>query len=370
VTFDFNDYYRYDPNWTITGPDLALWTPIRNIVPGQPIQYHPKWFDWANHAPGRKNKNRTRVIGGLIREQATLLNSRLLLFGGGRWDRVNYNLRDLAAARQSTFTVHQFNPNVGANYKVTPQLAAYANYSRSFFPNQQFITAASISPAYKSETAEGYDYGFKGSFLQDRLNFTVAGYYIIRENVVVNVINDLTGVTESRPEGDHLVRGAEFDFNWQVNNDVTFGGSYGHVYSKITDFGLRTRSVGRSPARITPNNFGVYLKYAPGSGSLKGLSANLGVTYLDETPTEAPDAGDTYTGAAFTRSNDQWAVKVPSATVWNLGVRYTLPRSGRLGHQFGVNVNNLFDLDYLTPGKGQGDRRAVYFTYALTSGGR
>ena len=32
LTFDFNDYYRYDPNWNIAGSDLAGWTPIRNIT--------------------------------------------------------------------------------------------------------------------------------------------------------------------------------------------------------------------------------------------------------------------------------------------------------------------------------------------------
>jgi outer membrane receptor protein involved in Fe transport len=59
-------------------------------------------------------------------------------------------------------------------------------------------------------------------------------------------------------------------------------------------------------------------------------------------------------------------MRIPSYTLWNFGARYRLA-GGRTGfdHTFAVNVNNLFDLDYLRANKIPGDGRSVFFTYTL-----
>ena len=46
---------------------------------------------------------------------------------------------------------------------------------------------------------------------------------------------------------------------------------------------------------IAPVNGGAYLKWAPTTRSLRGFSANIGVTHVGPTPSEAPNAGDVYT---------------------------------------------------------------------------
>ena len=234
LTFDYSVYYRYDPNWSITGAPQALWNSIRTISvtpdlsgAAAPIQYLTGPYDWTSQTLGRKNKNRTTSVGTLLRHQMGFINGRLLVFGGARFDKVNYNLRDLAANRQNTFKFDQIVPNLGANYAVTPNLRVYANYSESFFPNAQFITAASITPGYKSETAQGFDYGLKGSYLNDRLNFTASIFAIDRQNVVVQELDLVTGVLINRPEGNQEVQGFELDLNWLVSDDLTIGGSFG-----------------------------------------------------------------------------------------------------------------------------------------------
>lgn len=376
LTFDFNDYYRYDPNWSIAGTDLAAWSPIRNISvtsdltgAAAPIQYLPTWFDWTKMTAGRKNKNRTRDLGTLLRHTAGFIDGKLLVFGGGRFDKVSYNLRDLATGRQNSFSFTEFKPNFGGSYAVTPNVRIYANYSESFFPNQQFITAASITPDYQSETAQGYDYGVKGSYLDNRLNFTATAFRINRQNVVVQELDLTTGTLVNRPEGDQLVQGFELDLNWRVNDEITLGGSYGYVDSKITDFGTRTMSIGRSAARVSPQNGGAYLKYAASHGPLKGFSANLGVVYQDETPTDAPDSGDTYsTTGVFLRTTNQWSMTVPAFTIVNLAVRYSFRPDDQSGvrHTVGINFNNLTDKFYLQPNRQVADRRSVFFNYTLS----
>ena len=376
ATFDYNVYYRYDPNWAITGAPLTQWSAMRTLTVSpdlktvtSPIQYLTGSFDWSNHTPGRKNKNRTSVIGTLLRHQTTALDGKLLASIGARFDRVGYNLRDLdATPAQSQFDFTEITPNAGLNYKLTSNLTAFANYSEGFFPNQQFITASSISKDYESERAQGYDYGFKGAYFEERLNFTLNGFRIERQNVVVQELDLVTGVLVNRPEGDHLVQGFEIDVSWRVTDDLTVGGSYGYLDSKITDFGTRTMSIGRSPARISPDNGGLYAKYEFSNGPLKGLSANFGMTYLGETPVSGPDSGDTYSAAGvFLRSTNEWMQTVPAATVANLGIRYRFkPSGGKLTHSVGLNANNLFDKFYLQPNRQVADRRSVFFNYTVS----
>ncbi len=161
--------------------------------------------------------------------------------------------------------------------KLTPALRAYVNYSESYFVNQTDNPITFANPTYKPEIANGYDYGIKGSYLEDRLNFTVGGFYAVRENVSVSdtfesPLGSGNYVTENRRDGDQLVRGYEADLNWRVNNDVTVGGSYGNVYSIYTDFGSAfPLSVGRRVNNVAPQNGSLYAKWAPASGKLQRI---------------------------------------------------------------------------------------------------
>jgi outer membrane receptor protein involved in Fe transport len=222
-----------------------------------------------------------------------------------------------------------------------------------------------------NQTGYGYDYGIKASFFDEKLNFTLGGYYIVRENVTVDDLDPDTGLTIKRAEGTQLYRGEEFDGNWRVTEDFTIGGNVGHSDARTVNLGYKYMSIGRSPSNATPLNVGFYSKYVF-RHALKGLSANLGVVYRGPTPTEAPDAGDTYnTGSGkdgkFVSSTGQWAIKVPGWTVWNLGIRYNLRTDWltKFSHTIALNVNNLFDKRYLN-GRGLGENRSFYATYTLS----
>ena len=78
-------------------------------------------------------------------------------------------------------------------------------------------------------------------------------------------------------------------------------------------------------------------------GGLKGFSANVGVTHVGPTPTEAPNAGDTYTTSrtgerVLSRTTYQWRLRVPGYTLWNLSFRFK-PRDPRL--TFSAVIKNI-----------------------------
>ena len=392
ATIDINDYYRWDPSRSYAGatnPDIVAWNSVRtvaldrNLEPINPVAYFPKWFQFGQEVSTRIRKMRATVVGGLIRQQSALFDGRLLAYAGARYDTVRFRHRDFTAPPAGFVpgqildkTMSELKPNLGVNYKLTSNLRVFANYSESYFIPQADNPAIVAAADYKSEIAAGYDYGFKGAFFNERLNFTVSGFYAVRENVSVSEIEEQplgsgNYVTIQRRDGDQLVRGYEIDLNWRVTDSVQVGGSWGHVYSIFTDFGSAAPlAVGRRVNNIAPQNGGAYIKYAPNVGRLRGFSANLGVTHVASTPSEGPAAGDTYvTNAAgqrvLSRTTYQWRLRVPSYTLWNFGVRYRLPNTGRYDHTLAVNVNNAFDADYLRANRQLGEERAVYFTYTL-----
>jgi iron complex outermembrane recepter protein len=419
LTLDFNDYYRWDPTWSYavaTDPDIAAWsaassgrvvTLTSDYHPTAPLTYFPQRFQWGREQLNRLTKRRTTVLGGLLRHQAAFMQGRLLTFAGARFDAVRFQERDLRnsihAVTGQVFApgaaiaagtplilpgqlirreITQLKPNFGVNYKLTPQFRVFANYSESYFVNQTDNPEVFVPSSYKPEVASGYDYGFKGSFLEDRLTFTLSGFYATRENVSVsNTFEDPPGsglfVTQNQRDGNHLVRGYEVDFNWRATDELTFTGSYGNVYSIYTDFGSSAPlAIGRGVQNISPYNGSISGKYAPRTGLLKNWSFNAQVTHVAATPTENPSAGDTYRPGlvngqrVLERTTYQWRLEVPSVTLVNAGIHYAFPRRGGFDHRISVNVNNLLDEDYLRVNRQLGERRAFYFTYTLGYGPR
>lgn len=404
LTIDVNDYYRWDPRWSFgaaTHPDIVAWnaagsgrvvTLNPDYTPATALTYFPKDFTWGAEVPGLITKRRITVFGGLLRQQSAFFQGRLLAFAGARFDAVKFNARDFTTPVSSFNTfpgyanytqgqaikkqTNQLKPNVGVNYKLTSNLRVFANYSESYFVNQAELATQLVDPDWKAEVANGYDYGFKGAFFDDRLNFTVSGFYALRENVTVNDLQESpvgsgTFITLSRKDGDQWVRGYEIDINWSLTRELSLNGSWGHVYAIYTNFGnANPLAIGRRVNGVSPQNGSLSVRYAPQSTALKGFSLNMGVSHIASTPSEAPNLGDTYTTTStgvrvLQRTTRQWALRVPSATLWNMGVRYNLRRGPTFDQTFALNINNAFDLEYLKATKQLGDRRAIMFSYTL-----
>ena len=400
VTFDFNDYYRWDPTISYSGttqPEILAWNQVRTVtltsdlVPIGALAYFPRGPDAAaGFVSTRKMKRRITVAGGLLRHQSAFLDGRLLAYTGARYDSARFRHRDYltAAAGFTPFipgyqagdlidkTLSSLKPNVGANYKLTDNVRVYANFAQSYFLSQGDNPIDVVDPTFKAETATGWDYGFKGALLQNRLNYTVSGFYITRQNVQVLDFDPISGLTTNRRDGDQLVRGYEADVNWQATPELSLLLSYGNVHSLYTDFGrANPQAIGRKVQYVAPYNGSVSAKYTPSRGWLKGFSANVGVTFVGETPTETPIAGDTVAtvnGArVVTSSTDQWKLSAPTYRLWSLGARYTIRGKSNFSHTFALNVNNALDKEYFRAGTSgatrilAGDRRAFFITYTL-----
>lgn len=364
LTFDWSTNWRYrhetkplnsvlgnvelnvaNPNYTV--PDLSLW----NIVT-------------------RSDHTRNNVLGVYLRQQTAFLDGRLIAFAGARYDHVTFDL-DFgdqynvggsnpgslrAAGTRDYFTDDAFSPNFGANFKLTPHLAVFANFSRSFFPNAQSSRLG--DPRLPNERAKGYDFGFKANYLNDRLVFTISAFSIERNGVKATLIED--GQTVERAAGQQKADGIEFDFTWRATDNLTLLGGYGYTDARISENGRDTDSVGRRPSGVPQDNGGLALRYRL-PGSLNGFSVTAGLKYLGEAN---PFSQVTVAGGNpdLARRN----IVIPASFSVDAGLGYRWRQRDRgLSHSLRASVRNLLDSDKLTPRAGVPESRQFFVSYTL-----
>lgn len=365
-TLDLNDYYHWDKQWSLGSAYTVLPYFQKTITLGQPVNYYVPPFNTNEYNSISNNyKNRGIIDGAMYRHQTSLFDDRVLLFASAREDYVDINLHDIAGGVIQHAVRHYFDPSVGFNAEVVPGVRAYWSYSTAFDADVQGLTASSSHPINPAVTGWGDDYGLKCNLLNDRLIFTLGGYYIPKENTTVSVLQP-NGSTVDEPEGTQLSRGLEFDFTYAMTSNLFFGGGVGHVNTKITNDGDNTEAVGRVPANVPTDNIGVYTRYQFG-GILNGLYTNLSYNYISPTHPESPTSGDTITKGVYTSSNFEWAVKIPGYYYLDWSCHYNLPNLApfHLHQTVGLIVKNVLNRFYVNSNDYVAAGRGYYFVYTL-----
>lgn len=311
--------------------------------------------------------NRVDTIGSYARQQFAFFHRRLIVMASMRYDTTQYNLlqRDSttpAAGALAHYKLSQKSPVAGINYKLTSNVATYVNWSRAFDADSQGKRALSDR---SMEHSTGFDYGFKSGFFEERLQFTLGGFYTNRYDVAVTDVDPATGETFTTQDGAYRSRGAEFDGTWRVGNSLTLLGSYAYVNSEQTDAGRDIDAVGRPPARQPRRQGSLAFKYNAG-GALRGLSFNWGGVYTGESYVVTNTTGAIFDSRTrrYIGNNNQRNITVGSSIRMDVGLRYQWKKSG-LGHTVGLNVKNVLDREYLKSSRVFGDRRSWFVSYSL-----
>ena len=367
-TLDHSQYWKYNPTKQLPAAVNAnplFYAATLNV--DAPDYRVPDFAGDVYTNLARKLDTRVDVEGALLRQEVTAFERRLIGIAGLRYDYVTFNFWDKAAAAANPasltsinhFVDKQFSPMVGLNYKLTSQVALYANRTNSFTPNAQRATASLNA----NETAHGVDYGFKAGFFDDRLQFTLGGYYINRIGVTVTDVNS-AGQQVSTSSGNQNAKGVELDSTWRVTDDLTLVVGYGHVNARITTNGRDLDSIGRAPAKVPADNLGVAAKYK--IPALKGLAATLGVTYTGPSFPDSTTGGGAAGADGLIRTNDgRRDTVLPGFTTIDAGLSYNLRGGNKFTHSVQVNAKNLTDKVYINTQKQPGDRRAFYVSYSL-----
>lgn len=356
LTLDYSQNWRYRQQRQVNSRVFSI-TGVRLDAPDYTLPPHS-----AFAIVTRNDKTRWDTRGFFLRQQTTALDGRLIGFAGLRRDSVTYNFTfgnqyNAAGGALRTpglvsrYTDSAWSPSVGLNYKLTKQVSFYTSRSESFTPAGQ--SARLGEPHLENETSQGWDYGFKSAFLDDRLIFTVGGFYIERFGVKTTVRDPITGLNEVVAAGTQLSKGVEFEGSWRVNNDLTVQASLSTVWARILYNGNATTDVGRRPAGVPDDQASFTWRYSFRALGFPGLMWNGGVVY---------------TGSAFPNSTATDArrnVQTGSATIVNSGLTYSWRSGDRWRHSVRLSAKNLLEKEYLTPRAELGSSRGIFVAYTL-----
>jgi iron complex outermembrane recepter protein len=176
----------------------------------------------------------------------------------------------------STYTVpalHEtgYTPKYELEYKVTPDVLAYASAAKGFRPggdNIQLppgpapfgcdtdlhnlgVTASEIA-TFRSDSLWDYEGGFKTSFLDHRFTLNVTGFWIEWPNIQQLVDLPLCGYGYTGNSGKARSTGGELEFSGRLLPDLIAGLNLGYEDARITQRGLGSPQPVGSPIQEVP----------------------------------------------------------------------------------------------------------------------
>ncbi|MFO7858709.1 MAG: TonB-dependent receptor, partial [Ectothiorhodospiraceae bacterium] len=261
-------------------------------------------------------------FAGIYLQDLVSLGDHWKILAGGRYEQA-----DTRFARGGTVlndaTDQELSPRLGLIYKPNPDTTLYTSYTESFNPFV-FRVRESGEP-FEPETGEQIEAGIKRSLFDGRMTASLAGFEITKENVLTPDPDDPDRTIQT---GEQRTRGIELD----VTSDRIAGWQFVGTLSYLD-------------AEVTEDNAiaeGNQLPNAPDwSGSLwavhqfqqwPALELGGGLFFVDD---RAGDIDNTFRADSYQRMD--------------LFARYTLRENLR----FQVNVNNVFDEEFIASSTGR-----------------
>ena len=307
----YGKFSDYGPVWDIRTNDYA----IHYAIPATRADLM-RAVKLTNIAP-------TKSSGAYIIDQISLLDDRLHVLAGGRYDRLN--------------GVNRFTPQIGGNYRVNHWLSAYALYSESFRLNAPYTyldTGEVVT--FPPEVGQNREFGFKLDLLDHRLSSTIAFFSLKRKNVLQATASQDPLRPHLNLSGGERSRGVEFDVSGKIGRSLSIFGSYAHTDTKVLS-SSNAATIGAPLEGVARNAASLFAKYDLGEVGPGRLSFNAGTLWregpillLNNIPANSRIHQDSY-------------------IVFDGGIDYDLPGDLTLS----IKGTNLGDKAYM-------DRRSAY----------
>lgn len=254
------------------------------------------------------------------------LNDRWILVFGGRqehWDQYSDQGLGSAYAPGADSNGDKFLPFGGIVYQPTDNVALYANYSRSFVPND----ADDAGNSFKPTEGRSYEVGVKYSPVQ-ALNVNLAVYDIVKKNLVNSVLQ-ANGDSIDEAVGKARSRGVELDVTGEIARNWNIIGTYAYDHTEVLKNAESPEQEGNRLPNAPMHTASLYLSHQLGLPAETGKwHVGAGARYVGERP------GDD--------ANSFW---LDSYTTADAFVRWDLPTHD-YKTSLQLNIDNLFNKEY------------------------
>jgi iron complex outermembrane receptor protein len=243
----------------------------------------------------------------------------------------------------STVTdVPPLTPRFGLLWNPVKPVSLYASYTANYGATAigaQTVNGQPLAP----QTAQQWEYGIKGEFLEGKLTATASIYQLTKENIpTVDPSNPgfWTSVGQARSRGLELEVAGEILPGWRVI------GGYSYINCTITQdngngFGPSMQGL-RFPG-VPYNSGSLWSTYEIQGGPLKRLKFGAGV--VGRSGEQAYSVQYTYDADGNPLPPSYLTETIPAFAVVNLMAAYPC-QIGKTKLTAQVNINNLFDTTY------------------------
>ncbi|HEY2453661.1 MAG TPA: ferrichrome porin FhuA [Scandinavium sp.] len=273
--------------------------------------------------------NRQEQTGAYIQDQAEW--DKWVLTVGGRYDYAKTSTLTRSSNTTAEVNDHKFTWRGGLNYLFDNGISPYFSYSESFEP----ISGATMGgKPFNPSNGKQYEGGVKYVPKDMPVVLTAAVYQLTKDG---NLTADPSAPTSgfSVQGGEIRSRGLELEAKAAVNANINVTASYTYTDAKYTQ---DTWYEGKRPAEIPRNMASLWADYTFHETALSGLTIGAGTRYIGNTVSyysaNSPKAYESFNVAGY---------MLADATI-----KYDLARLGLPGSSVGVNVNNLFDREYVS----------------------
>ncbi len=284
-----------------------------------------------------------RQTGLYLQDQMALERWRLTL--GGRYDWTkddtytqNYTVatRKYAARVPTKVDSEAFTGNAGLLYAADNGLSPYVSYSESFQPSTSGANMSFDQKGFDPVTGNQWEVGVKYQPHGFDGLITLAAFDLRQQNILTDdpaaAHNTCGSTATSRCQvqgGESRVRGVELEGRITLQKGLSVIGALAWMNSEVTE-GAAT-VVGNELAMVPKRTAALWADYTFHTGSLSGLSLAAGVRYNGES---YGDSANLY--------------RIPSYTLWDAAIRYSIGRNSAMPVLLALNVSNLADKEYVS----------------------
>lgn len=273
--------------------------------------------------------NRQEQTGLYIQDQAEW--DKWVLTLGGRYDFAKTSAYTRSSSSLAEINDEQFSWRGGLNYLFDNGISPYISYSESFEPVSG--TTKGGKP-FDPSRGKQYEAGVKYVPKDMPVVLTAAVFQLTKDkNLTADPNPANTGF--SVQGGEIRARGLELEAKAALNANINVTASYSYTDSKYTH---DTVFEGKRPAEVPRNMASLWADYTFHETALSGLTMGAGVRYVGSTTSIYSNRTN--------RENELFSVS--GYTVADATVKYDLARFGLPGSSVGINVNNLFDREYVS----------------------
>jgi len=331
-TFTFKHSLFGLDSQTVTGVDynrirfqLNSNSPFNDVLPnGQALDlYHPQtgYFESAN--PYRDQFDSTTKQMSVFAENRTQLSERWSLVTGVRRDYVHVDRNNLIDDSHSDKTLTGNNWKAGLVFALTPETSFYGQVATSTDGIGGLISLSPSQQQYDLSTARQTEVGMKQLFWDQRGEFTLAAYRIVKKKLLTD---DPGNPTLKQQVGQQSSNGLEASLDLQLPHAWQLQANAAIVKAKYDDFsevvdGQTLSYNGNRPVDVPRRTANLWLN----KNLSDDLKAGAGVRYVDARYADMANRNE-----------------LPSYTVVDATLSWQALRNTTLGLQ----LNNLFDRQY------------------------